>query len=554
MKNINVSQLTSLLESKKQGFSNNNQLNTSLNTSTNNPLNKSLNQSQSQGDKGLNQTSQSHNKLTGFKVQWTPNEKFGLFEKKDFYHYDKKFQNELPNVVTPPISFHYSSSNENFGSYDNLTMMLGLKSHHEILTDSKLNTKVNVDFMQNSLKLIFPEREKEVHDERLIELEKSAIKFIKNDILSIIESKDEEKQISTETEKISNAAGSSFYLRRSTLISSALNLKKKNTSYFKSVSSTQKSGNINYPNNSGSSLQNLKKQIENSFESIKKIHNGSQHPHKTSVYAKNVYEIFPYNEYLDIPFTQIIFPNDPLAEITPDEQDKNYLLPDKFLLKKNEIDDNEYYSFYKNEKVAKEDNRPEDEYSTAKYFSYERDFLVNFSSNQGELFNKHFLFLNKSDKTAKILPIDSKLFLKKFKRIINQSVEGEDYEGSNLNLGRKRERDLIIYPKGIDLDVIDERTLKLKVIGVKDEISYLNIKNIFMDEVDEAKQRVERREIKKERKITRDIFEEEPKDEILTDKEEIFIREQKQIEEGDDDLFGMTDEEELSLGEENNEI
>lgn len=556
MKNINVSQLTSLLESKKQGSSNTNQLNTSLNSSTNNHLNKSLNQSQSQGDKSLNQTSHSQNKPTGFKVQWAPNEKFSLFEKKDFYHYDKKFHNELPNVITPPISFHYSSSNENFGSYDNLTMMLGLKSHHEIMTDSKLNTKVNVDFMQNSLNLIFPEREKEVHNQSVNKLENSAIKILKNDILSIIESKDEEKNISTETEKKSNAPGSSFYLRRSTLISSALNLKKKNSSSFKSLGATQKLGNINSSNISGSSLQNLKNQIENSFESIKKIHEGAQHPHKKGVYAKNVYEIFPFYEYSDIPFTQIIFPNDPLAEITPDEQDKNYLLPDKFLLKKNITENTEYYSFYKNEKIAKEDNRPEDEYNTAKYFTYERDFLVNFASNQGELFNKHFLFLNKSEKKAKFLPIEGKLFLKKYKRIVNQPMEGEEYDGINTNLGRKRERDLIIYPKGVDPEVVDERIRKLKLNGVKEEFSYLNIKNIFMDEVDEAKQRVERREIKKERKITREYFDDEPKDEIPTEKENILINEQEseQNEEGDDDLFGLTDEEVLSLGEENIDI
>jgi len=97
------------------------------------------------------------------------------------------------------------------------------------------------------------------------------------------------------------------------------------------------------------SISNTKKVIENSFESIKKVKEGYQHPGNKNLTAKNVYEILPFHHFPGVEFTEIVFPNDPLNDLeqslfsanTKDNNNNNLneenLIPDKFLLKKMKI-------------------------------------------------------------------------------------------------------------------------------------------------------------------------------------------------------------------------
>ena len=177
------SNLISLLESSRkqiESMTNNNKSNQSVN------LSKITNANLTNNKDTSNQTQQ---QIKRFKVQSTPKEKFPLFEKNEFYLYERKFHNDLPEVLIPPISFHLAHSSENFCNFDMKTMMFGLKGTQEILTDPKLNTKIHKDFIENSLNLIFPDRLMRKTENELIE--KSATKIIKDEILKIVDAKEE---------------------------------------------------------------------------------------------------------------------------------------------------------------------------------------------------------------------------------------------------------------------------------------------------------------------------------------------------------------------------
>ena len=96
------------------------------------------------------------NQKTHFQVKYIPKGFFQLFNKEDTYIYEKKFSNDLPKNIIPPKSFHYPFSLENYCQSDLLTMDFGLRKNPEILTDSKINTLIHQDFINNTLELIFP--------------------------------------------------------------------------------------------------------------------------------------------------------------------------------------------------------------------------------------------------------------------------------------------------------------------------------------------------------------------------------------------------------------
>jgi hypothetical protein len=478
MKNINISKVASLLEIKKQ--SGNQQLNkeSKLNSTSNlSSLTKS--KTTEKNEKTIHNSNNSNNIIDKtnqsipssgnfFRVTNLPNEKFGLFEKKHFYHFDKKFHLYLPNVVVPPISFHYLHSTENFASFDGKTMMLGLKKHHEIMTDTRLNTKIHKDFMENTINLLFPDR----HKSNL--LEESSMKILKKEVLDIIESKDKEEIKRGDDKKDRDNSGS-FYLRKSTIMGSALNVKKKDFGHLRH--SYNNSNDL-----TKETLNTLKNKIEETFEKSQEIKEGMPHPDKKEVVARNVYSILPFFEYSDVSFSQWIFPNDPLNDI------KNVNLPDKFILKKKEADKSEdlesnLYSFYKVENNISSS----DELNIAKYFSYERDFLANYTTNENELFNRNFLFLNRENKVARILPIENKVFLKKYKKVVySDNYDNEDSGANTLSRKRKREANIILIPRSMTKEEREIRNRNLKEKGVQMEIKKQAFDNVNMEECNEA--------------------------------------------------------------------
>lgn len=378
-----------------------------------------------------------------FTVESTPKQRFPLFEKNDFYVYDKKFYNELPKVPIPPKSFHYSYSNDNFSSFDIMTMMFGLKKQQEILTDPRLNTNIHKDFIDNSLRLIFKEQNLDVfHEQSTFEKNLSDNKNFKNEILDIIDTKDE-----TDTpDPQSRGKNRSFYLRNSLILGSTLNVPKKSNSQLKASQHLKPK-----PENVG----NLKKIVESTFDSIKLIKEGYKHPYKKNVTAKNVYDVKPLKSMLAHSFNQIIFPTDPSKDIENSNAGAHY---NTFLLKKN---DEDHLGLFKGENKSSNQQSIEEKLRQVNLFTYEKEYIANYQ-NPYELFNKYLVFMKKEDKVANFIPIDKKLFLKKYIRTTKeQTDEGED---ANF-ISKKRERDVIVVPQNINEDEIHRKNRQLKDKG-----------------------------------------------------------------------------------------
>ena len=442
----------------------------------------------------VNRRSNSQPKFSNFSVKSAPKEKISLFDRNDFIHYDRKFHNELHCVIIPPFSFNLSISNENFSNFDMKTTMFGLKSTQDILTDQRINTKIHQDlFIDISMNLIFPDAK----ERKEIEIEKSAIKIVKDDILSIIDSKEEieEKDFKIPSCK-SNA---SYYLRASTLMTSALSLKKK-TSGTLNVSQSNLNGTQNI-NEEKNNLQKLKKVIDNSFQNVKKIEEGTQHPHKKNIYAKNVFNVLPFHQFEGEDFCQVIFPSDPIKEIDSLQDTSESNLPDKFLLKKEE--NQEIFEFYQKEKlpskstsISNEDNSIKNKIKTAELYSYEREYTINIS-NPCEVFNRYLIFMNKDEKSANFVPIDRKMFLKKYKKVINAPLSEIDeygtYSQSNSNanqisqiIGKKRVRAVIVIAD--ECERINKKNEIFKSHGVMKEFQRIKLEETDYTEVELIKE------------------------------------------------------------------
>jgi hypothetical protein len=342
-----------------------------------------------------------------FIVESFPKEKLNLFEKTDFFIYEKKFYNDLPaNDLIPPKSFQYASSNENFCSFDINTMTFGLRKNQEILTDPKINTNIHKDFIDNSLKLIL--------DYSNIMQEDGAKDYsaIKKDIIKIIDEKDEAEMIKV-TKKLSS---NPFYLRQSTIMGS--------TFY---SSSARKSGadlgKKNGNNINAINPENLKTEIDKSFTRVANLKEGvTKHPIKEGVVAQKVIDIVPFHHFMDKNFTEIIFNSDPRAEV-------NDYSAKQFLLKRNRDD---IYKFYKQDcnDLSADVTKPQ-------YYSYEREYSIS-KANEGEIFNRFLLFKNDNDRKAFFVPIESKLTLKKHKTTTG-IPQDEEYD-------MPAEKDIILEP------------------------------------------------------------------------------------------------------------
>ena len=520
MKDTNFnSNLFSLLESSRkqiESMTNNSKSNQSVNPSKISNSNLTNNK-----DASLPQQTKR------FKVQSTPKEKFPLFEKNEFYIYERKFHNDLPDVLISPISFHLAHSIENFCNFDMKTMMFGLKGTQEILTDPKLNTKIHKDFLENSLNLIFPDRQIRKTENELIE--NSATKIIKDEILKIVDAKEESEE--KESKILSAKSNASYYLRASTLLSSTLNLKKKN------------SGNLNLSIGGPSAnahgqkkedkinVKNLKQTIENSFLSIKKIEEGVKHPHKKNVFAKNVFNILPFHQFNGEDFSQVIFPTDPLKELensrTPNEEFMD--VPDKFLLKKEENE--EIYEFFKREKLVNTSETKEigtivENINKAELYSFEREYSLNFS-NPCEVFNRYLIFLDKQNNSADFVPFYHKTFLKKFKRVLNPPMSDlDEFSTSQPVLNKKRERSIILTAVEDSLSEISKKNEINRENGV-----ILEFKKIKLEKPDYTEIELIKDKQMAKRESHEDNFFNEDKEKDYKDADD------------ESDLFGKSDEE-----------
>ena len=312
-----------------------------------------------------------------FQVKYIPKGIFQLLNKNDTYIYEKKFSCDLPKNIIPPKSFHYPFSIENYCQSDLLTMDFDLKKNPDILTDSKINTLIHQDFINNTLELIFPKLTT-ITKKRTDEEQK-----FKKKIIEIIERSDEVSQDKNpELNIIPDFLRRQTYLRPSTLFNAD------NKSKLKELKTEKKQR---------TSKEELKNSIEHSFIDINKIKEGMKHPDakQKGVTAKKIYEIVPMDDMPNIKFVEYLFPSEPSKIINLDEK---YLKPEKFLIKMNktnDIADETSCSFYINSKLkTQEDHKDKDR---SEYYSYETDFTVK-KINESDLFNRYFFILDKVNK------------------------------------------------------------------------------------------------------------------------------------------------------------
>jgi len=445
---------------------------------------------------------------------------FPLFDRReDNYIYEKRFYNDLPKDLVFPKAFNLNSNINNFAKFDMMTMLFGLKKSQDLLTNSRLNTNIHQDFISNSLQLIFPENKFEFKDKSIFQQDKlddkKRLGELKQEILEIIESKDEsEKKEKESNPKVDDA----FYLRNTMLLGSHLNVNMNNISKYSSsnaiiekrekVDNTQKSVREEYI-----------KSLEKTFEESEKIYEGMPHPNKKGITACKVYKVFPFFEFDENSFSQIIFPEDP-ADINtsnklnepafkaPGEENNKGEKNEKFILRRKEdenknVNINQVFSLFKSEieddeqiEKLKEDLGENNLIkSKVNFYNYERDYAGNIQNKEEELFNRFLIFINKTDKTAKILPLYTKLFLQKHKlgdkaTNLNQDYENED---DRYYLNKKRERDIAIIPKNIDLEDIRNRNNSFQNSGFIKQYSTKaeNIENIELERIPKNRKRTE---------------------------------------------------------------
>lgn len=440
---------------------------------------------------------------------------FPLFERReDNYIFEKKFYNDLPKDLVFPKAFNLNSNINNFAKFDMMTMLFGLKKSQDLLTNPRLNTNIHQDFISNSLQLIFPENKIEFKNNKTNGLfngnsnTKQKLENFKQEIMEIIDSKDD----SEIKEKVINPRyEDAFYLRNTMILGSHLNINKKN--YNKNSNNTLTNSELIEKNKKSLKSQHEEyiKSLEKTFEESEKIHEGMSHPSKKNVTAKKVYKVFPFFEFDENKFSQIIFPEDPSADknTTDNNENSKYSNNEKYILKnkinENNLNDNQFFTLYKSEvEDEKELEKFKEEYgynnlikSKVNFFNFEREYTGNIQNKEEELFNRYLIFISKNDKTAKILPVHTKLFLKKHK-LANQTNEYDnDYENNYNNkfLNRKRERDIAIVPKNIDIEEIKNRNNSFNNSGFLKQFSLKadKIHNIELERIVKKRKRTESR-------------------------------------------------------------
>ena len=458
-----------------------------------------------------------------FQVKYIPKGLFQLFNKNETYIYEKKFSCELPKNIVPPKSFHYPFSLENYCQADLLTMDFDLKKNPEILTDPKINTFIHQDFINNSLELIFP---------NLTTISKKRTdqeQNFKKKIIEIIESNDEKNQDnSLVLKEIPDFLRRQTYLRPSTVITNEKKPKLKENAKPEKKQKTLK--------------QDLKNSIEQSFNDIDKIKIGMKHPDikKKGVTAKNIYEFSPMETMSNIQFIEYLFPSEP-SDI-PNLNEK-YLKPSHFLItnnKSNDINEEDTCSLYINNKLkTQKDNTERD---CSEYYTYEKEFAST-KMTQNDLFNKYFLILDKNQKKIKIAPLSNKFSFRRYKKMtesninINQNEkEGKDNNKDNLN--KKRKRDMILVPKSLEKEEINEKKNWFKERGYTTGFSERKVEEIDHTDVIEIE-----RERQKEEELKKQKLENEEDDEFLDENND---------EENEGNIFDDFDDNENDNNNENN--
>ena len=378
-----------------------------------------------------------------FQVKYFPKGFFQLFNKTETsYIYDKKFSCELPKNIIPPKSFHYPYSLENFCKLDLLTMDFDLKKNPDILTDPKINTFIHQDFINNSLELI-SQNLSTISKKRTDEEQN-----FKKKIIEIIESNDEVNQeINPFLSEIPDFLRRQTYLRPSTVVNNDKKSKlKEKTKPEKKQKTT---------------VQDLVKIIEQSFNEIDKIKIGMKHPdkQKVGVTAKNIFEISPMDNMPNIKFIEYLFPSDPSDAPNLDEK---YLKPDHFLIinnKSNNINQENTSSLYINNKL--ETQKDHNEKDSAEYYTYEREFVAS-KMNSNDLFNRYFLILDRKQKKLRVAPLYEKYSFRRYKKMTEANLNNEENEEGNENknnyyLNKKIKRDIIIVPDSIEKKELDEK-------------------------------------------------------------------------------------------------
>lgn len=90
-----------------------------------------------------------------FKPNYTPDEKFNLFNNTDYFHFSKKFQNSLFMDIFPTKSLNYLPSNDKLNEFNPDIMVLGLSNISDICTDFNINANLEKDFMQCSINTLY---------------------------------------------------------------------------------------------------------------------------------------------------------------------------------------------------------------------------------------------------------------------------------------------------------------------------------------------------------------------------------------------------------------
>ena len=452
-------------------------------------------------------------------VKYLPKGFFQLFKKNDTYIYEKKFSCDLPKNIIPPKSFHYPFSLENYCQSDLLSMDFDLNKNPEILTDSKINTLIHQDFINNTLELIFPNLTT-ISKKRTEEEQK-----FKKKIIEIIERNEESSQeINPELNVIPDFLRRQTYLRPST----AYNLD--NKSKLKDKSKNDKKQRT--------SLVDLKTRIDQTFIDIDKIKEGMKHPDtkQKGLTAKKVYEVSPMDDMPNIKFVEYLFPTEPSQVINLNEK---YLKPEKFLIKMNETNDisgESTCSFFINNKLkTQEDHKDKDR---AEYYSYETDFTSN-KINESDLFNRYFFILDKVNKKLKISQLSEKYALRRYKRIMEENIIDEN----NKIIGKKRRRNVITVPQSMQKEELDKKKKWISERGYNTHLIERKIESVDHSDV---------MEIEKEKEIEE---EEERKRKIENQQEE--NNEEEGIEnenEDDEDIYNQNEQQnEEENDEDNNE-
>ncbi len=407
---------------------------------------------------------QNTNQPIPFQAQSLPQDRFPLFEQPDYYICERKFYNTLPKPSVPARVFNYNIFNERFIKLDMPTLMFGLKQNQNILTDSKINTNIHLDFIEKSIDMVLPEMEHLKNDSFLGNKRKVDEK-LKNEVLAIIEAEDTKKDNNNKTKE-------SFYLRKSTFVTPSLNVAKKYSQNIEKqeheiVRKAIKHEEKHIPERS----INIKNDIKDTFEKVSQVMENSEHPYKKGVFAKNVYTLKPFLELFNTKFSEIQFDNDPATEVSSYNSNsvKNFLV--KF--KKNStlnsktinLDEDKVVSLYSNNNTNLE-NEEDDK----TFYQYERDYRYNMCTNY-EIFNTALIFLNKNDCDGFYLPMDKKLTLKKFKKkeAVNVKIEENSDEEQSKP---KKEKDIILTSVPLNANQVQTRNEFFEENGIK--LNFLN--------------------------------------------------------------------------------